>query len=52
MAAPFGLSIGVFATILTVVIANLGNNIIAPVMPTLRDYFGSSVAEVGLVASG
>ncbi len=46
------LPIGVIAIILTVVIANLGNNIVAPVMPALRTYFNSTAAEVGLVASG
>lgn len=51
MRAPLGLSVGIAATIITVAIANLGNNIIAPVMPALRDYFGSTMAEVGLVAS-
>ncbi len=47
-----GLSAGVAAVVLTVVIANLGNNIVSPLMPALKDYFGSSAAQVALVASG
>ena len=38
--------------VFTVVIANLGNSIVAPVIPQIRSQFGSSAAEVGLVASG
>ena len=47
-----GLSAGIAAVVITVVIANLGNNIISPLMPDLKDYFGSSAAEVALVVSG
>ncbi len=47
-----GLSAGIAAVVITVVIANLGNNIISPLMPALKDYFNSSAAEVALVASG
>lgn len=47
-----GVSAGIAAVVLTVVIANLGNNIVAPLMPALKEYFGSSAAEVALVASG
>lgn len=47
-----GLSAGIAAVVITVVIANLGNNIISPLMPDLKNYFGSSAAEVALVVSG
>ena len=47
-----GLPLGTIAVIITVVIANLGNNIVAPIMPTIQSYFGSTAAEVALVASG
>ncbi len=49
---PRGLSAGIAAVVITVVIANLGNNIVSPLMPALKDYFGSSAGEVALVASG
>ncbi len=52
MKGPTGLSLGATAVIVTVVIANLGNNIVAPIMPAIRSEFGSTAAEVGLVASG
>lgn len=47
-----GLSAGIAAVVLTVVVANLGNNIVSPLMPALKDYFGSSAAQVALIASG
>ncbi len=47
-----GLSAGVAIIVITVVIANLGNNIVAPLMPALKAQFGSSAAQVALVASG
>ncbi len=47
-----GLSASVAAVVLTVVIANLGNNIVSPLMPSLKDYFGSTAAQVSLMASG
>ena len=46
-----GLSAGIAAVVLTVVIANLGNNIVAPLMPALKEHFGSA-AQIALVASG
>lgn len=52
MSAESGLSRRVTAIILTVVVANLGNNIVAPLMPVIRDEFDSSAAQVALVASG
>jgi DHA1 family multidrug resistance protein-like MFS transporter len=47
-----GLSAGVIAVTTVVFIANLGNNIVAPIMPAIKDQFGSSAAQVALVASG
>ncbi len=36
----------------TVTIANLGNSIISPAMAAIKDEFGASAGEVGLIASG
>jgi MFS family permease len=47
-----GLSGGIVAIVITVVIANLGNNIVSPLLPDLKDYFGSSAAQVALIATG
>ena len=46
------LTLATFAVVTIVAIANLGNNIAAPVIPDIRSHFGSSAAEAGLVASG
>lgn len=50
--SPQRLPLATLAVVTTVVIANLGNTITAPVMPEIRDQFGATAAEVGLVASG
>lgn len=42
----------VMALIITVAIANLGNNIIAPVLPEIQREFDSTAAAMGLIASG
>jgi len=47
-----GLSPGVAAVVLTVVIANLGNNIVSPLIPAIKDQFGSTAAQVSLMVSG
>ncbi len=52
MGRETGLSVGTIAVVLTVVIANLGNNIVAPLMPALKDHFGSTAGQIALVASG
>ncbi|HEX2988260.1 MAG TPA: MFS transporter [Chloroflexota bacterium] len=46
------LPVNAIAICLVVVIANLGNTIVAPVLPSIRDYFGSSAADVALMVSG
>lgn len=47
-----GLSFEAMGIVVTIVIANLSNSIIAPVVPAIKDEFGSSAAEVALVVSG
>jgi MFS transporter, DHA1 family, multidrug resistance protein len=51
MSGRAGLSAGAVAVVITVVVANLGNNIVAPLMPAIQREFGSSAAAVALVAS-
>ncbi len=46
------LSVSTIAICIVVVIASLGNNIVSPVLPAIRDFFGSSAADVSLIASG
>jgi MFS family permease len=52
MPKEHGLSAGVAAVVLTVVIANLGNNIVSPLMPAIKEHFGSTAGQVSLMASG
>lgn len=52
LSRSIGVSGSAIAISLVVVIANLGNNIVAPVLPTIKDYFGSSAGEVALMVSG
>lgn len=47
-----GLPFSAIAISIVVVIANLGNTIVAPVLPSIRDYFGSSAADTALMVSG
>jgi len=49
---PQRLSTAIIALMATVAIANLGNTIVSPLIPQIRDNFESTAAEVGLVASG
>jgi MFS family permease len=40
------------AIIATVAVANFGNNIVAPIVPSIRAEFGASAVQVGMVVSG